>query len=86
MPLQLASLLGSQVSLEAGAAPVQVAHAELFLSDARTHDWLPGLQGPSWDVVQAWLFPGVQAHDDSALSIVPLQSLSSADVQSRVVA
>ena len=92
MPLQLSSLVASQVSAAAGpTAPVHVPQALDFLSEATTQVCEPALQGPlpslpgCW--LQAWVAPDVQPQTASTvLSGKPSQLLSAAEVQSRAVA
>src|SRR5450631_63278 len=90
VPLQLSSLLLMQVSNFAGPTdPLQAPQVEEVLSAATTQVCVPALHGPlpsfpGW-APQACVLPEVQAHTRSiVLSGEPSQSLSAAEVQSRV--
>src|SRR5262249_49738032 len=87
--LQLASFPRSQVSAAAGSTcPTQVEPTiVLALSADNVHVFAPGVQGAMLLPEHGTGTPGVQTQVDvSWLSGVPLQSLSSVDVQSRVFA
>jgi len=87
LPLQLASLPESQVSAAAGSTcPTQVEPTiTLVLSADKVHVFAPGVQDPVLLPVHGTGLPRVQAVQvESRLSTVPLQSLSSVELQSRV--